>query len=978
MAKKTAADLEKEYQDALKVSSSMVNGLTKLLEANTGAINKKTNAEKGYQKSLKQMIEDTDNAASIQERIARIEQEKASIAKRYFGKNKEIGKIMQDTLSKEQQRLTTVDMVDKKSQGLADTMSGALDGLQSKLGSIPVLGGMLEKITSGPLEKMKASIGDAAKRFVVGFDEASKGGKAGIMGFVKSSIGGFRAMGVAMLTGPQAIIFGLLAVIAAGIAAFAKMEAGAKAFRDETGLLNSQTQQMQTNINNVYMETAQLGASMEDVAKAAADFTNEFGGIEQPAANTMKSMTVLSKNFGVSTQDAAKLNKAFQNMSGMSEEVAQSNLESLTHLAKQAGVAPGKIMADIADSAEEANGFFRGNVQAMGAAAINAAKLGTSLKKAVAVSKGLLNYQSSVSGEMEASAILGTNLNFSQSRYLAAQGDVVGAQSEMVKQLRNSVDLQNLSVFEQEALEKATGMTLGEMQNMARIQELGLSTEGERGKLLQQALKNGMDISKMSKEEINAATDKLALEQERQGKLEAMGNKLSAIGSSLLQAFMPIGEMIVGALGVVMPIIDGVFGVISNAVSSLLNAFKPIKTIFNDIFGGGEAGGFASVMETIGKIIGGPIVFGFNLMANGIKMVISFLEGAYNILKGMVTFDLGMIFDGIMNIGEGLLRKFAAIPMALWDTFKNMFPQLGASIEGFFSGIKEKLKSMIPKGVMDPIIKSVASIKESWNKIKTAFSDAFSQLGAAFKPIKDAFSSIFSGSGESSKFMDTLKSVFSFVGGLVIGTIGRAFGAIAGIVGGIAKVFSGIAGIFSGEMTFGEALMSIGEGLWDMVTAIPKMLWENFTSLFGGIGEWISEKISAGISSIGSSVKSFFGFGGDETEVNDAVISPNGDVVSTAPDDYLIATKDPSGLAAQLAASGDIIGANNLMSNSASEIMTPMGGGIDMSSVVAELKELKQAFLSNKDIYIDNQKVTSRITKTQEKSNINQFGLMGA
>lgn len=742
MAKKTAADLEKEYQDALKVSSSMVNGLTKLLEANTGAINKKTNAEKGYQKSLKQMVEDTDNAASIQERIAKIEEQKASIARRYFGKNKEIGKIMQDTLSKEQQRLTTVDMVDKKSQGLADTMGGALDGLQSKLGSIPVLGGMLEKITSGPLEKMKASIGDAAKRFVVGFGEASKGGKAGIMGFVKSSIGGFRAMGIAMLTGPQAIIFGLLAIISAGIAAFAKMEAGAKAFRDETGLLNSQTQQMQTNINKVYMETAELGASMEDVAKAAADFTNEFGGIEQPMANTMKSMTVLSKNFGVSTQDAAKLNKSFQNMGGLSEDVAQSNLESLTALAAQEGVAPSKVMADIAESAEEANGFFRGNIQALGAAAINAAKMGTSLKKAVEVSKGLLNYQSSVSNEMEASAILGTNLNFSQSRYLAATGDVVGAQAEMVKQLRNSVDLQNLSVFEQEALEKATGMTLGEMQNMARLQELNLGLDKERDAVLQKAIQNGLDISKMSKDEILAKTEALSLEQERQGKLESMGNRLSALGSGILQMFLPIGEMIMGALEVVMPIVSGIFGTIGNSIKGVIKAFDPLRKIFNDIFGGESkkgADGLKKVLEVIGNILGGAISIGINIFANGIKMVSSIIGGVYDIFKGLFTGNFDQVLDGLMSLGEGILRFFIGIPMALFDTIKDIFPSIGEWMSGLWTSIKEGIKGML-MGMFPSWALKLLGKSDGAEVQQKASNDANASVGEIEQPSKELLS----------------------------------------------------------------------------------------------------------------------------------------------------------------------------------------------------------------------------------------------
>ena len=93
-------------------------------------------------------------------------------------------------------------------------------------------------------------------------------------------------------------------------------------------------------------------------------------------------------------------------------------------------------------------------------------------------------------------------------------------------------------------------------------------------------------------------------------------------------------------------------------------------------------------------------------------------------------------------------------------------------------------------------------------------------------------------------------------------------------------------------------------------------------------------------------------FGGDdseETKVNDAVIGPSGDVISTSPNDYLIATQNPQSL-----------------------------GGVSMEGVINELRELKAAFVSNKDVYIDNEKITSRITKTQEKSNINQFGLMGA
>jgi hypothetical protein len=43
---------------------------------------------------------------------------------------------------------------------------------------------------------------------------------------------------------------------------------------------------------------------------------------------------------------------------------------------------------------------------------------------------------------------------------------------------------------------------------------------------------------------------------------------------------------------------------------------------------------------------------------------------------------------------------------------------------------------------------------------------------------------------------------------------------------------------------------------------------------------------------------------GLSTSVNDAIINPDGDIITTHPDDYLIATKDPQGLANSVGGSG--------------------------------------------------------------------------
>lgn len=56
---------------------------------------------------------------------------------------------------------------------------------------------------------------------------------------------------------------------------------------------------------------------------------------------------------------------------------------------------------------------------------------------------------------------------------------------------------------------------------------------------------------------------------------------------------------------------------------------------------------------------------------------------------------------------------------------------------------------------------------------------------------------------------------------------------------------------------------------------------------------------------------------------------------------------------------------------------TNLGGG-NMDAVVNELRELKRAFLSNKDVYMDSVKVTNEVTRVSEKSSDNIFGLGAA
>ena len=159
--------------------------------------------------------------------------------------------------------------------------------------NVPIIGKYLssfvEKRGEVAKEKLERMAGAFRQQFTTGFRLAQRKGedfttslqrglKNGMVG-VQKVIGKIGGLGKAFMGA------GIIALLALAVKGFMDLDSAGKAFRDSTGLLNSQTEQLQSNIRKVTMQTAALGASAEDVANAAASFTNVFEGVVQPSAN---------------------------------------------------------------------------------------------------------------------------------------------------------------------------------------------------------------------------------------------------------------------------------------------------------------------------------------------------------------------------------------------------------------------------------------------------------------------------------------------------------------------------------------------------------------------------------------------------------------------------------------------------------------------------------------------------------------------
>lgn len=698
-SQKESLRIQEEYNAALKMSSS----INKSIQADIdGQIDRRTTLgkkAKDYLDSLKSEISSLQTSDDIGKQLVSIEAEKVRIAKTYVGANRELGQVYLDalntaqkTLNIEQQRLIITEKVSDAADKLAESMGGVFDGLNQSVKEVPILGKLLGGVGDIGTKMLKDKLADSAKKFTSNFSKGLSEGKSAMDALKGASAG--LGESLAVLANPYVLIgAAILAVAAAGVVAFYKMSEAAKSFRTEIGLLNSQTGGLEKQIGRVYSQTAPLGASMDDVAKAATSFTSEFSGIETASDEVLGSMITLNKNFGVGVDEATKLNKVFQNIGGLSAEQSQMLISQTVEMAKLANVAPKQVIQDMAESSEYAYKYFQGSPEALAKAAVQAAKLGTSIAEAGKVADGLLDFENSITAELEASAILGTNLNLSQARYLAANGKVLEAQQSVIDQVANLGDLTRLNIYEQEALAKATGMPIADLVNQQRIRkQFGKLNEEELATAMQ-VLKTGGDITKMGKEDLKNKTAELAKQQEMQTAFDKSANQLSAIGSEFMMALMPVGKFLMDTLAVALSFLSGVWSPIAKAIGNVVNAIGKVFEPFAKIFGTTGGGMIQKTFEVIGSILSGPVVFAFELIAGVIDSIADVIGGVFKIVKGIFTLDFGLIMEGLGQGLNGILGFVYRLPIAIFDTLMDMFPKLMGKISDWFSSIGSQIKA---------------------------------------------------------------------------------------------------------------------------------------------------------------------------------------------------------------------------------------------------------------------------------------------
>lgn len=241
---------------------------------------------------------------------------------------------------------------------------------------------------------------------------------------------------------------------------------------DRVGEVNKE---LGTTFADMTVQSAAMSVFFENYAQTVKSLNKEFGSASQASGTMALNVEAMAMTFGVSQAEASTLVGTFSRLNGNSSEVGFNMAETSRQFARQNDLNPSQLLADMAASTEEFALYGKDGGKNILMAAGYAQKLGVEMSTLSKVTDGLLDFESSITKELELGALLGRNISFDRARALAYEEDMAGAVRETIRELGGIEAFNQMDPIAKRKAAEAVNLTVGELQKMASLQEKGIN-----------------------------------------------------------------------------------------------------------------------------------------------------------------------------------------------------------------------------------------------------------------------------------------------------------------------------------------------------------------------------------------------------------------------------------------------------------------------------------------------------------------------
>ena len=738
---------------------------------------------------------------------------------------------------------------------------------------------------------------------------------------------------------------------------------------DKIGQVNSELGTTMFQLDGVGRKAGVLSFFFDDAAQNAKDLSAELGDTGAASFELQTNIGLMSKNMGISGTEATKLVGVLSRLNGGSTGVAMDMVATSKEFAKQNGIIPAQLMGDLAASTEEFALFGKDGGKNILEAAGYAAKLGTNMSTLSGIADGLLDFETSITKELELGAMLGKNINLSKARELAYSGDITGATKETLKQLGGVAAFNKMDYYQKKQTADLLGVSVAELQKMNTKME------------------NAGQLSSIVKDKFSVFSEVL-----NTGMNKYLGTGLKGLGGMVTAS----GQLGTGfkSLGLDMG------GMVKSSAAWLKNIVKAGAQKVAGFFGGKAASAVTDkatssladkvkVPETKAATKGGGAGKSLKSLASGLKAMgnAKVLFGALNLIPTALGFVAiiaglpGMLGVSLLGVGAGLGLK------ALGQGFKGLskaFPgilALSLAALGFILMIPGSV-GMLLMGVAAPIAAAgIYALIPALIALGTAMASGVGALGLA--------ALIGMGVGLGLSFALIGAGAMMMGKGIQLAAQGFAtlLPTLSTFMAGITPTQVALVGLFAYSLLgLGASLLALGiSGL----VAVPVMMGIGLATMLLGVAFNVlgtgMQAVGLGLSTIMTSLGGLVAIIGPIGMLSLALLGLSGALMGLGLSMAFLGLAGLPGLIVLggiAAISGPIIELASFFGLGGTSDGGEETGALEEGSMseyetnmLSKMDQLIQATTSQRDIYLDKDKVTNIVMDRGERSAVNKFKL---
>ena len=434
-------------------------------------------------------------------------------------------------------------------------------------------------------------------------------------GKLQSTVKGFKELG------------GVVAKFTLGLAI-----AGLKDFGERTvsvsrnlNVSREQSDALVKSANKFARTNEALGVTGKDITNSQLAFSEALGTSATLSNETAANFSTLQTKLGLSVEQATELTKLNTALGLESKDQTENLIGQVRVLNAQtdSAVKYQEVAKDVAGTNKATLLTIQGQGKSLAVASFEAKKLGLSLNQVDNIAGSLLNFEESISAELEAELLTGKQLNLEKAREAALNGDLATVTAEIAKNVGSAEEFSKMNRIQQEAIAKSVGMTREDLAaslvEQQALTKLGAKDKNELNAKLKTRLQEINAIEDVQKrEEARAKLIEEAGSEEliRQQENRTIQEQQALLTQKMLEAFdklSPILTLISKAFTVMSENVEIIVaGLVTISGLTLFSKFKKLGKIFSKLrsaskfisksFGKGTASSVKDIAKSSEKV----------------------------------------------------------------------------------------------------------------------------------------------------------------------------------------------------------------------------------------------------------------------------------------------------------------------------------------------------------------------------------------